>query len=452
MKLKRYPLGAVFLTVVVDLIGFGIVMPLLPLYAKDYGITGTQMGFLLSSFSLMQFLFAPVWGKVSDRVGRKPVLLIGLAGSVVFYTVFGFATSYAWLLVARIGAGIAGATISTAAAYIADVTTVKERARGMALIGAAFGIGFVVGAPLGLYSSFLGKSLAENGHVSDTLARAVPGLIASAISAFSFAWTWHSVREPERHKPAKRALFDLSALRRAHSPRALTFLLVLSFCSVFTFANFEGTLSLMLEDRFLYDEKEMGKVWLFLGITLALAQGFLVRRLMKTFSERTMIRGGFALIAAGLFGVAFLDTRAGLYASLAFAVTGFGSVTPSISALVSRHADPTMQGGTMGLAQSASSLGRIFGPMVGNIVYAPVVVAVATGDPAAAATTGDRTSDALTAMVAPLFGSMEHHRRSFVLAAGLAAALFGIALTLLPPAPPESHSEGTADEESTEDS
>ncbi len=158
----------IFLTVFVDLLGFGMVIPLLPIYAEQFTLdeSGLQLGLLMASFSAMQFLFAPMWGRLSDRIGRRPVLMIGLAGSVLFYALFGFATvlgSIRLLFVARIGAGIAGATISTAQAYIADTTSLQNRAKGMALIGAAFGLGFTFG-PLFAYVAL------------PRAARAIPGL------------------------------------------------------------------------------------------------------------------------------------------------------------------------------------------------------------------------------------------------------------------------------------
>src|SRR5688572_13611028 len=184
--MKRTSERAVFLTVVVDLIGFGIVLPLLPLYAERYDAKGWQIGLLFSSFSAMQFLFAPIWGRISDRVGRRPVLLLGLAGSVVFYTVFGLADSLAWLFVARIGAGVCGATISVSNAYIADVTPREQRARGMALIGAAFGIGFTIGPPLGFFAMHQGELLHEGGFVPASFVLGLPGFLAAAISLVSF--------------------------------------------------------------------------------------------------------------------------------------------------------------------------------------------------------------------------------------------------------------------------
>ena len=413
--MKRTNERAVFLTVVVDLIGFGIVLPLLPLYAQRFDAKGWQIGLLFSSFSAMQFLFAPIWGRISDRVGRRPVLLIGLAGSVVFYTVFGLADSLAWLFVARIGAGVCGATISVSNAYIADVTPREQRARGMALIGAAFGIGFTIGPPLGFFAMHQGELLHEGGFVPASFVLGLPGFLAAAISLVSFLWTLTSVGEPERHEGTVRKLFDLEALRKARSAGMLEFLLAFQLLSVFAFSNFEATLSLTLKDRFGYTKAESGLVYLFIGVTLALAQGFLVRRLLLRVPERTMIRAGFLVMAAGLAGLAASDGLPLLLVSLATAVTGFGCVTPSLSALVSKQAGPADQGGIMGLAASASALGRILGPFVGSTIYAPE---------------GPRGS-ALGRAVAPLFGDLDHHRRPYVLGAILAGALLLAALGLL---------------------
>ena len=414
--MKRTSERAVFLTVVVDLIGFGIVLPLLPLYAQRYEAKGWQIGLLFSSFSAMQFLFAPIWGRISDRVGRRPILLLGLAGSVVFYTMFGLADSLAWLFVARIGAGLCGATVSVSNAYIADVTPPEQRARGMALIGAAFGIGFTVGPLVGLSAMHYGEELHAGGFVPASFVLGLPGFLAAAVSLGSLVWTFTSVGEPERHVGTARKLFDLEALRKARSAGMLEFLLAFQLLSVFAFSNFEATLTLTLQDRFEYSKLQMLLVYLFIGVTLAAAQGFLVRRLLLRVPERSMIRAGFLMMAAGLAGLAISDGLPLLLVSLAIAVTGFGCVTPSLSSLVSKQAGPADQGGIMGLAASASALGRIFGPFVGSTIYAPE---------------GPRGS-AFGRAVAPLFGDLDHHRRPYVLGAVVVGVLAVLAVAYLP--------------------
>jgi len=474
--MKRTSAGAVFLTVVVDLVGFGIVLPLLPLYADRFHATGEEIGLLFSSFSAMQFLFAPVWGRISDRVGRRPVLLVGLAGSVVFYTVFGLADSVAWLFVSRIGAGICGATISVSNAYIADVTPPEQRARGMALIGAAFGIGFTIGPPLGFLAMHEGEALAAAGFAPPWLALGMPGFAAAAISLVSFLWTLTSVGEPPRHQATGRRHFDLGAVGKARSKRTLALLLAFHFVSVFAFSGFEGTLSLMLRERYGFAQKPMGMIYLYIGVLLTLFQGILVRkvldrgsrsgllafgcvlaaegiagtatlpgtpalflhlavaalglvcllltlfpgfpgrRILDLPSERSLVNVGLVLMALGLAGLAICTTTPGLLLHLAVAVQGFACVTPSLSSLISRQAVEGNQGAMMGLAASASALGRIFGPFVGNLVYAP----------------RGQQGTALGPALEPLFGTLAHHQRPYVMSAVLVALLAVTASVSLP--------------------
>jgi MFS family permease len=355
----------------------------------------------------MQFFFAPIWGRISDRIGRRPVLLVGLAGSVIFYSMFGMADSLAWLFASRIGAGICGATISISAAYIADVTKPEERARGMALIGAAFGIGFVLGPMLGGLTWNLGKSLFAKGTISEDTWHALPGITAACLSLVSFLWTWRSVPEPERHGTASRKVFDIQALKDSAVTPGVPLLLTMFLISVFAFGQFEGTLSLMLEHRFGYDEAHTTYTFVYIGVVLVLVQGFLVRRYVKVLGERVFARGGLALMALGLLGVAFADHLWLLLPSLAVAVAGFGSVNPAFNSLISRSTDASRQGGIMGLAQSASALGRILGPWMGNLIYgSPKVIRP-----------GERP------LFDAAFGSLELHRRPYVAAAAILAAM-----------------------------
>ena len=180
--MKRSPLLVLFVVVFIDLVGFGIVIPILPYYAKAYGASALTLGWLMTSYSLMQFFFAPVWGRLSDRIGRRPVLLGSMAGSVISLLILGWAPSLLWLFVGRTFAGICGANISTATAYIADVTDEKDRARGMGMIGAAFGLGFIFGPAIGGVLSRYGYG--------------VPMFAAAALSAANIAFAWFQLQEP----------------------------------------------------------------------------------------------------------------------------------------------------------------------------------------------------------------------------------------------------------------
>jgi MFS family permease len=387
------PKGAlltVFLVVFIDLLGFGIVLPLLPRYTTTflagYSETGkgVVIGVLFSSFSLMQFLFSPVWGRVSDRIGRRPVLTVSLCGSVVFYALFGVAADWpvdqatvalALLLVSRVGAGIAGASVSTAAAVIADSTPPEKRAKGMALIGAAFGIGFTFGPLI----AYLGLELFEDHPWG-------PGAIASALSGVALLVAIFKMPETRRAGgPLQRKeLFNFGRTVEILRSPALGPLVLLYFLAIFAFANFEATLSLFTGDVFHMDKRNNSLIFAFVGFVLMVAQGGLYRRFAGKVPEWNLMAAGIIMMFLGLGslgGLAFAaytmkaspDAVGGLtvyfYFALAVAVTGFAFVNPSVSSLVSKRADPARQGEVQGVSQSFASLGRILGPFLGSILF-----------------------------------------------------------------------------------
>jgi MFS family permease len=372
---RRGSLLVIFLTVFIDLLGFGMVLPLLPIYAQafDLGASGLTLGLLMASFSAMQFLFAPLWGRLSDRIGRRPVLMIGLAGSVVFYSLFGVATvfqSIGWLFVARIGAGIAGATISTAQAYIADSTSLENRAKGMALIGAAFGFGFTLGPLLGSAALFR----AEGGPGPG------PGYVAAALSAVALLLAYFKL--PESLKPGSaptvRRWFDVGSFVEAMRTPSIGPLLVALFVCILAFANFETTISILLRGQdhgdhridspFHFELREITYTFAYIGLTLTLAQGVLVRRLSGRVHEGMMASIGAILDVVGflLMERAISQGAVGLlFVALTIAVCGFAMMMPSLNSLISRRSDPARQGGILGVSQSVSALARILGPMLG---------------------------------------------------------------------------------------
>ena len=354
--MKRSALTVLFLVVFVDLVGFGIVLPLLPRYAKDYNASDIQQGLLLASFSAMQFLFAPVWGRLSDRIGRRPVLMIGLAGSVLSYTAFALANSYEVLLASRIGAGLFGATIGTASAYIADETTQETRGKGMALIGAAFGIGFTVGPVIG--------AMTGEGHTW------LPGAIAAGFSAIAFLLAAFKLPEPVRHKDRETSggILGFAGLRHVLATKTLPLVVGLQVAATFVFALFESTLSRFTSIRFDMDTRANGMLFGFVGLCLIIAQGAVVRRLMPKVGELNFTVMGTALLAAGLVGIAWAPTPSMLYPGLAVLVFGFAMVTPSLSSLLSRRSPANIQGEVLGVNQSGLSLARVAAPMCGNIL------------------------------------------------------------------------------------
>jgi len=362
----RRALLVVFLTVFIDLLGFGIVLPLLPIYAREFTLdtSGVTLGLLMASFSAMQFLFAPVWGRVSDRVGRRPILMLGLLGSVVFYTIFGLATAYRslfWMFVSRIGAGIAGATIPTAQAYIADVTPPQQRARGMALIGAAFGLGFT-----------LGPLLAATALISSGSAGLSPwpGFTAAGLSAVALTLAAFALPESldTRLVRAARSWYHFDSLRDALTTPTVPALLLTSFVSVLAFAEFESILAFLMHEP--AQRGGMGlplvRVLLYfalLGLTHTVVQGA-VRGLSKRFSEGTLASFG-ATVCAASFVLLAEAVRAErfhwLLVGMVLVGSGAAFLPPCLQSLLSRRTDPSKQGGVLGVAQSLSALARILG-------------------------------------------------------------------------------------------
>jgi MFS family permease len=365
---RKGSLLVIFLTVFIDLLGFGMVIPLLPIYADQFTVdeSGWQLGLLMASFSIMQFFFAPLWGRLSDRIGRRPVLMIGLTASVVFYALFGVATvmkSLSLLFVARIGAGIAGATISTAQAYIADTTTLENRSKGMALIGMAFGLGFTFGPLIGFLAV----------PTRDAIPGPWPGYVAAILSAIALAMACFMLPESKHaaSEAAGKKILDREGFRVALSVPSVALILVAIFVCIFSFGNFETTLSMLIkggekvpDSPFAFSWRAICLTYAFIGFTLAIVQGGVVRRLAGRMSEGSLAALG-ALIEVVGFGLTLAAISNGstglLYAALGVVVMGFSFMQPNLNAMLSRRSDPERQGMILGVGQSVSSLARIFG-------------------------------------------------------------------------------------------
>lgn len=354
---RSRPLALVFLIVFIDLMGFGIVIPILPLYGERYHPSPATLGLLLMTFSLMQFIFSPILGRLSDRYGRRPVLLISLAGTVIGYVIFAYQRSLTMLFLARLVDGISGGNIATAQAVISDITKPEERAKGMGLVGAAFGLGFIFGPAIG------GRALA--------FGESAPGLVAAGMSAAAFILTaialpetWPAERRRKLtsgHYPA----FSLGPLRDALRLPQVGVLLLIYFLSTFAFANFEGTCSLFLERRFSYSPADVANTFVYIGVLAAFVQGTLIGRIVKLFGEQRLIVAGLALLVPAFLGLVAASTAAPLMLLLALLVLGTGLVNPSLSSLVSRLTPADQQGGMLGIYQSVASMGRITGPFWG---------------------------------------------------------------------------------------
>lgn len=352
-------LGLMFLTVFIDLIGFGIVIPLLPLWAKHYGADGFTIGLLMMSYSLMQFFFAPMWGRLSDKIGRRPVLLISLAVSAIGYSIWGFADSLWMLFVSRIVAGFGNANLAVAQAYVADVTPEDYRSQGMGMIGAAFGLGFTLGPAIaGIASNF--------GVHPDTL-----GFFAAFFSLVDLVVTYFCLPEPENrqgvaHNPfANHGLLFLQTLT---NPK-LQLSLFIIFVSTFAFANMETTLVLLTTKYFNFTMSENSYLFAGLGVVMIFVQGFLIRKIAKKYADANLISVGTALLGIGLLLTPATHNVAVLCTALVILATGSGINNPANNSLLSKLAPAGQTGGVMGVGQSMSTLGRILGPVAGGYLF-----------------------------------------------------------------------------------
>lgn len=350
------PTALIFITVFLDLIGFGIVLPLLPGYAARLQVSEAAIGVLVASFSLMQFLLAPWWGRLSDRIGRRPVLLVGLLGSAVSYLLFAIAASYWVLLLSRVVAGVMGATVNVAQAYLADVTTPEERPRALGMIGAAFGLGFVVGPGLG--------------GLSATLGDAAPGLVACGLTTVNLALAWWWLPESRAAGTASRAG------AAGHWTRFVMPLAAVG-CATVAFTVVYVIFPLEVERALRFGRHEAAYLFMLMGLVSAIVQGGLIGRLVARYGERRLIVTGGLLMALGLVTLprsfAAGPGTAGftlLYTGLLVLAAGSAMISPSAASFVSRRAPADEQGSALGRLQSVAAVGRIVGPLLAGSVAA----------------------------------------------------------------------------------
>jgi len=369
---RRPSLGAIFLTIFLDLLGFGLVLPFLGEQARDaFGSTEFVGALLASVYSLAQFVFVPVWGRLSDRVGRRPVLLWSVAATMVGMSFLGVSLAFhlgLWaLFAARVFSGIATANLGTASAYIADITKPEERARGMGMIGMAFGLGFILGPGVG-------GALAHvkvNGHEG-----ALPCFVAAALSLVNFGWVAFGLAEslpPEKRSDKRRSLlpFDLEAARETFGRPGIGACILVNFLVLLSFTNLDQTFRYFTKDHFGMNAMATGGVLAFTGVVAALVQGGLIRPLSKRIEDARLIQVGVVLQAAA-FAILAVAPRFGvatLLGGCALLALGNGLSQPSVSAYISKRADASEQGGTLGTNQAIAALARMVGPGVGGWLY-----------------------------------------------------------------------------------
>lgn len=355
MAKPRSPLVLIFITVFLDLVGFGIVIPILPLYAERFGASPLMIGCLLGIYSAMQCVCAPLLGKLSDRIGRRPVLLVSLLGSSAGFLIMGLAHSLPLLFLGRIIDGITGGNISTAQAYIADVTPPEQRSRGMGLIGAAFGLGFIFGPAIG----------GVLGHHS----LAAPLIFAAALAAANAVGVFFLLPEsltPERRERAvERASF---AHVFQHAPRRRQFGIVLAayFVTTVSFSLLTATYPLFTERRFGYGAMQNGGLFAMQGILAAITQGLLLGWLVRRAGDKRLAMAGTLILTGGMFLLPMSATTAMLFLATAGLATGHGLVAAPLNSIASKSVDASSQGRVLGLMQSTASLARIIGPVLGG--------------------------------------------------------------------------------------
>ncbi|MBV9997528.1 MAG: MFS transporter [Verrucomicrobia bacterium] len=347
------PLAPLLLTVFVDMLGFGIVIPILPLYAERFSASPVMIGALLAVYSAMGFLFSSVVGTLSDRLGRKSVLLLSTTGQAAAFLIMGSANAFGWLFVARTIDGVFGANVSTTQAYVADVTTAEERAKAMGLLGAAFGLGFICGPLLGGVLSQV--TVSAPFYFAGALAAVNAGLIAFVL--------------PESLPAQNRTRSTGGRIRTAFlqgEAKVLGPLMAAYFFMMFGFTLMTAFFAIFTEDRFGFTGAENGYVFALIGATAVLVQARLVGPLVHRFTEKRIAMGGVAILACALFALPLVKGIGALLLVSAGVATGNSLVNPSISGLVSRSTDPRSQGRVLGMVQAAASLGRCAGPVAGG--------------------------------------------------------------------------------------
>ncbi len=399
---RRSPLGILFLTVFLDIVGFAIILPLLPRMLEHYlgqegggSMLGRILDFLSSAsgsdtrenvealfgaalmgvYSVLQFLFSPIWGSLSDRTGRRPVLLITIGGIAASYALWFFSGSF-WLLVAaRFLGGIMSGNISTASAAVADSTTPEDRPKGMGMIGAAIGLGFTLGPLIGV------------GFNAIDLTELLPGLVPFGVNPFSAAalgsfvlaainigWVWTHFEETlnaedrGKAREARRPINPVKLFRPAGIPGVNRANLTYFF--YFTaFAGMESTLTFLTKERFAFGPRQTGYLFLFMGLIIVVVQGGMIRQLAPAYGEKTLAIAGFATLVPGFLVLAFAHKVGAVYVGLGLAAFGSAFVTPSLSSLVSLYTPADRQGSVLGVFRSLGALARAVGPFIAGILY-----------------------------------------------------------------------------------
>jgi MFS transporter, DHA1 family, tetracycline resistance protein len=356
--MSKKPILVIFLTVFIDLVGFGIIIPLSPFLAREYGATAFQIGLLMAVYSGMQFIFSPLWGRLSDRIGRRPILLISIAGTGLAHLLFYFASSLWILFAARILAGLFAANISTAMAYIADITSDKERSKSMGLIGAAFGLGFICGPALGGFMTKHGDNM--------------PALVAAGFSFANFIFAYLFLKESLKSEFRVQKSQQRSRLQNIFDnifKPVVGALFFAQYMTAMAMASMETTLFLFVNDRFGWDVQKASFGFAYVGLCIALTQGVLVRKILPKIGERKMLIMGFIAFSSSMLMIGVSHVIWLLAIAMTLLAFGNGFISPALAGGLSLLTPKDEQGVVIGVNHSLAALARIIGPIVGGFIY-----------------------------------------------------------------------------------
>ena len=349
---NRSTLPIVFSVIIVDLIGFGIVIPILPAYTKDLGASAAVLGILLATHAALQFVFAPIWGRLSDRIGRRPVMMFTIAGTSGALLMLGMAESIMGLFVARLLSGLFSANISVATAYVADVTAESERTRWMGMVGASFGIGFILGPALGGLLHPYGSG--------------IPAFVAAGLAAVNFIWAAISLQEPQHHEARVQ---KRGGLRAALSDPVVARICAVNLIFTIGVAQLESTFFYWMSDQFDYDVRQIAYILVAMAVVMASVQGGGIRPLVERLGEKRMLVGGLVLMALAFPVIPAVHAVGFLMIPLAVSAVGRAIAQPPMTSMISMRGEVSGRGELMGFFQSSAALARIFGPLIAGVLY-----------------------------------------------------------------------------------
>ena len=357
---NKASLSIIFLTIFIDLMGFGILIPILPTFAsKELGVSDFGIGSIVAVFSLMQFIFNPMMGKLSDKIGRRPVILVTQLMTAASYLIFAFLNSFLLLFLSRMLAGLGGSNIGVAQAYIADITTREERAKGMGVIGAAFGLGFVFGPVIGAVLARYGYHVAGIGSAFFTL------------SAFTFAFFRlpESLKEKKSDDKFKIKLFDFAFAIQVLTNPSISFLIILLFLIIFSIANIFGVFALIGYKFYHFTDQQNGMLFGLVGLVGAIVQTGFIRSLSQNLSDKTIVLIGILFMIVGLTLIPYGGNFTGVAIVISIMAVGSGVLQPIIPSMISKYSPENQQGAILGFSQSISAFARVLGPLWGGFSY-----------------------------------------------------------------------------------